>query len=176
MPPRLSLIQVYTGNGKGKTTAAWGQALRAVGQGMRVAVVRFMKPNTSGEVKAAECLVPHLSVFGESHPYDVCADQRECAQVRDDNRRNFDIARDLILSGEYGMVVLDEINMALFYGHVAEDELLDLLQRRPERVELVLTGRNAPLWLIDRADLVTEMREIKHPCAAGIDARKGIEF
>lgn len=170
------LVQVYTGNGKGKTTAAWGQALRAVGQGMRVAVVRFLKRNTSGEVKGSECLKPLLSVFGESRPYDACLNQGESVQVREDDRRNFDTASDLILSGGYDMVVLDEINMVLFYEHVSREEMTDLLRRRPTGMDLVLTGRNAPQWLIDEADLVTEMREIKHPSYAGAEARKGIEY
>lgn len=173
--PRRGLIQVYTGNGKGKTTAAWGQALRAVGQGMRVAVVRFLKPNHSGELKAAQCLT-NLSVFGDSRAYDPCVNQRDSPQVCEDNRRNFGVARELILSGGYDMLVLDEINMVLHYEHVSREEMTDLLDRMPASIELVLTGRNAPAWLIDRADLVTEMREVKHPSSSGIAARKGIEY
>jgi cob(I)alamin adenosyltransferase len=170
------LVQVYTGNGKGKTTAAWGQAVRAVGQGMRVAVVRFLKPNDSGEVKASACLGPLLSVFGECSPYNPSVNQKDSSQVREDNRRNFDMARELLLSGGYDMLVLDEINMVLYYEHVTHEEMTALLDESPDGVEIVLTGRNAPQWLIDAADLVTEMREVKHPSSGGIEARKGIEY
>jgi cob(I)alamin adenosyltransferase len=170
------LIQVYTGNGKGKTTAAWGQAMRAVGQGMKVGVVRFLKPNDSGEVRAAGCLKPLLSVFGECSPYNPSVNQKDSPQVREDNRRDFGIARELLLSGGYDMLVLDEINMVLYYEHVSREEMTALLDHRPDRVEVVLTGRNAPQWLIDAADLVTEMREVKHPSSSGIEARKGIEY
>jgi len=167
---------VYTGDGKGKTTSAWGQALRAVGRDMRVAVVRFLKSADSGEIKAAGCLFPKLSVFGETSAYDPRMDQRDSSVIRADNERNFDLARRTILSGEYDMVVLDEVNIALHYGHVAPDQMLDLLRSRPDHTEIVLTGRNAPQWLIDEADLVTEMVEVKHPAKQGIKARKGIEY
>ena len=176
MPKRRGLIQVYTGTGKGKTTAAWGQALRAVGHGQKVAVVRFLKPDDSGEVKAAERLGPSLSVFGRTSPYDPRLDQRESATLKAESRQNLEIAEKLILSGEYDMVVLDEINVVLHYDFVARDEILDLLRKRPEHTEIVLTGRYAPQWLMDAADLVTEMAEIKHPARGGVKARKGIEY
>ncbi len=174
--PTHGLVQVYTGDGKGKTTAAWGLALRAVGQGMTVAVVRFLKPNHSGELKAAECLKPRLAVYGESRPYNPSANQKDSPQVREDDRRNFETARELVLSGGYDVVVLDEINMVLHYEHVSREEMTDLLYQRPQGIELVLTGRNAPQWLIEIADLVTEMKEVKHPSSSGIEARKGIEY
>ena len=170
------MIQVYTGNGKGKTTAAWGLALRAVGRGLEVAVVRFLKPAVSGEQIAGERLAPQLSVFGHTRPYDVCACQRDCPPVRDDSRENFRLAAELILSRRYALVVLDEINMVLHYGFVTREEMLDLLARAPEGTELVATGRYAPDWLLDAADLVTEMIEVKHPACDGAPARKGIEF
>lgn len=170
------LIQVYTGNGKGKTSAAWGQALRAAGHGLKVAVVRFLKPDDSGEVEAAERLAPLIAVFGESSAYDPRLDQRDSPRVRHDDRRNFDLAKQIILSGEYDMVVLDEINIVIYYGHVTKIEMHGLFRRRPAHTELVLTGRNAPKWLIDEADLVTEMVEIKHPSQRGVPARKGIEY
>lgn len=173
---RPGLIQVYTGGAKGKTTAAWGQALRAVGHGWRVAVVEFLKPRTTGERVAAERLGPNLAVFGETRPYDPCVDQHESAELRDDSRRNFETARNLILSGEWDMVVLDEINVVLHYGFVSRDEMLDLLGGRPDGIEMVLTGRYAPDWLLGAADLVTETIAVKHPCEQGVQARKGIEY
>jgi len=176
MPKRRGLIQVYTGCGKGKTTAAWGQALRAVGRGWKVAVVQFLKPDESGEVKAAGRLSANLDVFGRTSPYDPRVDQRGSVTLRSESRRNLETAERLILSGEYDMVVLDEVNMVLHYGFVAEDEMLDLFRKRPAHTEIVLTGRYAPEWLIESADLVTEMVEIKHPARVGLKARKGVEY
>ena len=173
--PRRGLVQVYTGNGKGKTTAAWGLALRAVGAGQKVAVVQFLKPQESSEVKAAKS-IPNLSIYGKSRPYDVRLDQRESAELREDSRRDFGIASVLIASGDYDMVVLDEINIVLEYGFVTCEEMLDVLRNRPDHTEVVLTGRYAPNRLIEAADLVTEMKEIKHPANGGVQARKGIEF
>ena len=175
-PESLGLIQVYTGGGKGKTTAAWGQALRAVGRGWKVAIVEFLKPQSSGERLAAERLGPNLAVFGETRPFDPRIDQRESAELREDSRRNFQIAKDLVLSGEWDMVVLDEINVVLYYDFVRREEMLDLFARRPEGVEIVLTGRYAPDWLVDAAHLVTEMGAVKHPVEHGLGARKGIEY
>ncbi len=173
MKSNRGIIQVYTGHGKGKTSAAWGQALRAVGRGWKVAVVRFMKPNTSGEVIAAEKLAPAIEVFGETSPYDAAGDQRNSLVLREESRRNFDGAADLISSGEYDLIVLDELNIALFYGFLEKDEVLPVLVNRPENVDIVITGRHAPDWLIEAADLVTEMVEVKHP---NHPARLGIEL
>lgn len=170
------IVQVYTGDGKGKTTAAWGQALRAVGHGYRVAVVRFLKPTDSGEVKAAARLSPELAVFGHTSPYDPNVDQRSSRKLRSDSRRNFDEACGLIRSGEYDLVVLDEMNVVLHYRFVSVQELLKALDERPPHVEVILTGRYAPGSLIDAADLVTEMTEVKHPLEAGLGARRGIEY
>jgi cob(I)alamin adenosyltransferase len=171
-----SIIQVYTGDGKGKTTAAWGLAMRAIGSGLRVAVVQFMKPPTSGERTAAVSHFPEMLVIGETSPYDVCSDQADSATCRDESRKIFDQTRGIVLSGDYDVVVLDEINIVLKYGYVTQSETLDLLDNRPVHTELVLTGRYAPQWLIDRADLVTEMGSIKHPGDSGFPARKGIEY
>ncbi|HET6454071.1 MAG TPA: cob(I)yrinic acid a,c-diamide adenosyltransferase [Armatimonadota bacterium] len=173
--PRRGLVQVYTGSGKGKTTAAWGLALRAVGAGCKVAVVQFLKPQESSEVKAAKS-IPNLSIYGKSRPYDARLDQRESAELREDSRRDFGIASVLIASSDYDMVVLDEMNIVLEYGFVTCEEMLDVLRDRPDHTEVVLTGRYAPNWLIEAADLVTEMKEIKHPANGGVQARKGIEF
>lgn len=170
------MIQVYTGNGKGKTTAAWGLALRAVGRGRRVAVVQFLKPIPSGEQIAAESLSPLISVYGHTRPYDVCADQSGSDGLAEDSLHNFETARELMRSGQWDLLVMDEINMVLHYGFVSRKDMLDFLAHVPDNLEIVLTGRYAPEWLIERADLVTEMREIKHPSAGGIGARKGIEY
>ncbi len=170
------IIQVYTGDGKGKTSAAWGQALRAVGRGWRIAVVRFLKPGTSGEVIAAERCVPAISVFGETSPHDPSVDQRHSPVLREECRRNFDDAARLIAADDYDMVVLDELCVVLFYGFVSKDEVLSVLMGRPACVDIVITGRYAPEWLVDAADLVTAMTDVKHPAAEGVSARTGIEF
>ena len=149
--------------------------MRAVGAGCKVAVVQFLKPQESSEVKAAK-LLPNLSVFGKTRPYDAMVDQRESAELREDTCRDFGIASVLIASGDYDMVVLDEINIVLEYGFVTREEMLDVLRNRPDHTEVVLTGRYAPNRLIEAADLVTEMKEIKHPANGGVQARKGIEF
>lgn len=173
---RQGLVQVYTGNGKGKTTAAWGQALRAIGHNQRVAVVRFLKSDGSGELQAAKLFSPDLQVFGHTSPYDPRVDQRESVQLRRDSRANFELALQVLTSEQWDMVVLDEINMVLHYGFVSESEMMNLLEQRPQRVELILTGRHAPAWLIEKADLVTEMLEIKHPAERDIGPRIGVEY
>lgn len=171
----LGFIQVYTGNGKGKTTAAWGLALRSVGNGLKVAVVQFLKLPNSGERIAAREHIPELTVIGETRPYNVNADISSSDICREDSRRIFEDAKGLILSGDFDMVVLDEMNVVLHYGFVSQGELMDLLRSRPTRTELVFTGRYAPDWLIETAQLVTEMRDVKHPSRQGVKARKGIE-
>lgn len=170
------IIQVYTGNGKGKTSAAWGQALRAVGRGRRVAVVRFMKPGVSGEVIAAGEFIPAIAVFGETSPHDPCVDQRNSPVLREETRRNFAAASRAIGSGDYDLVVLDELNIVLHYEFLTSEDVLPVLAGRPPGMDVVITGRYAPDWLIRTADLVTEMVETKHPASVGAPPRAGIEF
>lgn len=170
------LVHVYTGDGKGKTTAAWGLALRALGRGKSVAVVQFLKSLPSGEVLAVKCFGDQVRVLGETRPYDPHLDQSKSEELREDSRQNFNTARDVTVSRRYDLVILDEINVVLRYGFVTPEEMLDLLARRPKTVDVVLTGRYAPGWLIDVADLVTEMATVKHPAEAGAKARIGIEF
>lgn len=170
------IVQVYTGNGKGKTTAAWGQALRAMGHGMNVCIVRFLKSASSGEVKAAERFRANLSVLGRTSPYDATIDQRGSQQLRDETQANFLLAVALIESGEYDLIVLDEINNAMDYGFVSASEMLSVMARRPPHVSLVLTGRYSPPAIVDASDLVTEMIDVKHPFADGGNARRGIEY
>jgi cob(I)alamin adenosyltransferase len=172
---RQGLVHIYTGSGKGKTTAAWGQALRAVGHGWQVAIVQFLKPGPSGECAAAERLQGFI-VCGRTTPHDPCIDQRANTALAEESRKNFDKASELVCSGRWDMVVLDEINVALHYDFVSRDELLGMLGLRPAHVEVILTGRYAPDWLINAADVVTEMQDIKHPLTNGLGARMGIEY
>ncbi len=169
------LIQVYTGNGKGKTTAALGLALRAVGREMRVCIIQFMKGGGPyGEHLAAPRLAPYLTIVTTGRPGWVNRDNPDPEDIRC-AREALDLARAALTSGEYALVILDEINGAVAFGLLGVDELLDLMESKPPEVELVLTGRNADERVIAAADLVTEMREVKHYYKAGVAARVGIE-
>jgi len=179
------LIQVYTGDGKGKSTAAWGQALRAAGHGLRVCFVMFLKGDADlGEVGAAARLAPEISVrqFGASRA-EMASRGGEAwwqAGFNDADRRmareGLDIARAAIASADYDLVVLDEANVAMSERLLPVDEMLDAIRARPAHVEVILTGRNAPPEVIAAADLVTEMRALKHPFDKGVPARRGIEW
>jgi cob(I)alamin adenosyltransferase len=175
---RLSqgLIQVYTGDGKGKTTCALGLALRAVGQGFQVYMVQFMKGWGTGEACiAAQRLAPDFTLHHFGRPALVnlkSPDPEDLALVRE----AWDLARQIIDAGEHDLVILDEFNLALAYNLIPLTEGLEALRRRPPWVEVVLTGRQAPPELIEIADLVTEMRALKHYFEAGIPARRGIEW
>lgn len=168
------LVMVYTGDGKGKTTAAVGQALRAVGHGFRVYMIHFMKGRDYGEFLAAE-KIPHLTVDRAGRDVFVNRDHPDPVDI-ELARDGFARAARAIMSGEYDLVVLDEINVAVDYGLIPEEELFDLLENRAPRVDLVLTGRGASPDLIKRADLVSEVLMIKHHYNSGVDARKGIEY
>jgi cob(I)alamin adenosyltransferase len=174
---RLSrgLIQVYTGDGKGKTTCALGLAMRAVGQGLKVFMVQFLKGRDTGEARAAARLAPDLTLqsFGRPALIDFQAPAPEDLALA---REALDLAKELVAAGEHDLVILDEINLALAYGLVPLAEVLEMLKTRPPWVEMVLTGRQAPPELTALADLVTEMRPVKHYHAAGVPGRRGIEW
>ncbi len=168
-------VQVYTGDGKGKTTAALGLALRAWGHGARVLVIQFMKGRINyGELEAARKL----------EGFDIEQYGRETFVDRDEPaaedvalaREALARARQVVAENAYDLVILDEVNVAADYGLVTAKEILDLISHKPPEMELVLTGRNAPAEFADAADLVSEVREIKHHYRIGIPARKGIEF
>lgn len=166
-------VQVYTGNGKGKTTAALGLALRMAGNGGRVFFGQFMKGRLYGKHRALSAL-PRIDVrtFGGLR----CLRREEVTEKdREMARRGLEICRQAMLSGRYDLVVLDEINVALWFGLVSDEAVKTFLDERPGKTELLLTGRYAPRWLIERADLVTEMKLIKHYYDAGVMARDGIE-
>ncbi len=165
---------MYTGNGKGKTTAAVGLATRAAGRGKRVIFIQFMKPDGGyGEQISLRKLGVEVHAFGRdafvrmNGPED--ADRRLAAEA-------LEFARRALLSGDYDLVVLDEVNVAAHCGLVSVEDVLDALKRRAERTEVVLTGRYAPEAFLEVADLVTEMREVKHYFREGVMAREGVEF
>jgi cob(I)alamin adenosyltransferase len=174
-------IHVYTGDGKGKTTAALGLALRAAGHRWRTYVGQFMKGREYGELEGARMLGvdaagrPWLTIAQFGRPSFVRADAVTPEDVRL-ARQGLASAEEAMCSGAYRLVVLDEINVALHFDLLALDDVLALIERKPGAVELVLTGRRVPDQLLDRADYVTEMREVRHPYRHGVLARKGIEF
>ena len=171
----MGTIQIYTGNGKGKTTAALGQALRAVGQGFQVIVIQFMKGKINyGELEAVKKLAGFtIEQYGLPTFVNKAKPSKEDIALA---KKGFARAKEVILSDKYDMVILDEINVALDYGLVPLKELLEVVKQKPQNIELILTGRYAPKELIEVADLVTEMKEIKHHYRKGIQARKGIEY
>lgn len=169
------MIIVNTGNGKGKTTSAFGQALRVSGHGGRVCIIQFIKGKwQTGEVKAMEVLSKNIEVHVCGTGFTWEADDQDV--VAEAGRKGWQLAREKICSGKYRLVILDEITYLLNYGVIPEDELLRVLQERPAGVDVLLTGRGAGRAIIEAADLVTEMREIKHPYSTGVAARKGVEF
>ena len=168
-------IHIYTGNGKGKTTAALGLALRAAGHGFKTYVAQFLKGQPTGEIEAAKKLAPLIRIeqFGREGFITV----KDGPDDEDVSRAEAGLARALeaMLSGDYRIVVLDEVNTAVHFKILSEQGVLDFIDKRPAAVELVLTGRYAPASFIDRADLVTEMKDIKHYFDKGVKAREGIE-
>ncbi len=168
------LIMVFTGDGKGKTTAAVGQAVRALGHGFKVYMIHFMKGRDYGEFLALTRM-PNLTLVKAGR--DDFVDREKPDQVDVELARDgFRKAEQAILSGEYDLVVLDEINVAVDYGLLDEQELLELLKKRPTGVSVVLTGRNAGRELVMMADMVSEILAIKHHYEKGADCCPGIEY
>lgn len=170
---RKGYFQVYTGNGKGKTTAALGLCLRASGRGIPVYIGQFMKGQDYGELHAIQWLpTAKLEQYGDPgwvYKGRIQPHQREQAE------RGLVRAREVLLSGEFPIVILDELNMALWFELVSLEAVLQLIDARPSAVELIVTGRNAHDAVLQRADLVTEMCEVRHYYTQGVGARAGIE-
>jgi cob(I)alamin adenosyltransferase len=173
--PFKGYIQVYTGNGKGKTTAALGLALRAAGRGLSTYIGQFLKGQVYGELAAARKLKPYITIeqFGRKGFVHVSEnpDEEDIRRARS----GLEKCRRAIFSGRFSIVVLDEINVALHFRLLEEKDVLALIDRKPADVELVLTGRYAPPSILKRADLVTEMKDKKHYYTRGVRARPGIE-
>lgn len=187
-------VQVYTGNGKGKTTAALGITMRASGAGKKIAFIQFMKALGYSEQKILPTLPGvtwktlgkpfFIAKAGSISDEDLAQYGGGCVVFEEGSppeeyvkmiSEGFADAKEMVLSGDYDMVVLDEINCAMFFGLIDVGEVLDLINNKPVHTELILTGRCAPDEIIEAADLVTEMREIKHYYNDGVQARKGIE-
>ncbi|MGI6227485.1 MAG: cob(I)yrinic acid a,c-diamide adenosyltransferase [Peptococcales bacterium] len=188
-------VQVYTGNGKGKTTAAIGLAIRALGAGKKVLFLQFMKAKSYSEHNILDKISPNLTLETLGKPFFIARKedlapemlakwQDKCVIFEKGNppaeyvqllEKGVKIAEEGVKSGLYDLVILDEINVALYYELISINRVLGLIENRKKHVELVLTGRNCPQEIIDVADLVTEMREIKHYYTKGVEARRGIE-
>ena len=171
------LVIVHTGPGKGKTTAAIGMALRIVGHGGRVGVIQFIKGSgtwDTAERRALESFGEQVEfrIMGEGFTWETQDRSRDVAACR----AAWDLAKSWIAEGDFDMVVLDELNIALRYDYIAVADVLDTLAAKPDDLHVVVTGRNAPEALIEAADLVTEMTMVKHPFRAGVKAQAGVEF
>lgn len=169
------LVVLHMGDGKGKTTAALGLALRAIGHGFDVCMVQFIKGKwASGEQRAAELLGGRLEIHpvGEGFTWDTRDRERDRERVR----AGWELAMEKAASGRYRMLILDELLYVLSYDYFPVEEVLHFLDTRAPDLHVVLTGRNPPEVLVDAADLVTEMVNVKHPYQAGIKAQQGIEF
>lgn len=166
-------VQVYTGEGKGKTTAALGLALRAAGAGLKVFIAQFIKDEICSEHKALERFSDLISIrqYGQGMFIGRKPDDADVAAAR----KGMDEIRQAVLSGAYDLVILDEANVAVHFGLIKVEDLLGLMREKPAGLELVVTGRYADSRIIAEADLVTEMREVKHYFKEGIQARRGIE-
>jgi cob(I)alamin adenosyltransferase len=172
------LIIVNTGPGKGKTTAALGTAFRAVGQGLKVLMVQFIKGSWHyGELDSAALLGPErMKILPMGRGFvKVGAEKPDPEDVRLVEQA-WEFAGQKILSGEYDLVILDEINYAISYKMLDPQKVADVLRQKPEMVHVILTGRNAHPALVELADLVTEMREVKHPYQKGLLAQRGIDY
>ena len=171
------LIQVYTGTGKGKSTAAVGQAVRAAGHNFRVGFISFFKDPEAfgyGEYKSLEKLGVKVFVFARKHPH--LHKELNPDDVRQECLQALDFVKQLFQDPSWDMLVLDEINIAVRDGFLKEEEVLSLLEAKPEKLELILTGRGATEKITGKADLVSEVKEIKHPYTKGVKSRKGIEY
>jgi cob(I)alamin adenosyltransferase len=171
------LTIVNTGNGKGKTTAALGLALRAWGNGLKVLILQFIKGNWKyGELKAVQQLGPNLVIRQMGEGFTQQDDKGESEKHRLAAQKTLEIAKQEMESGCWDMIILDELNYAIKFGLIEIDKALELIILKPKQMHLVITGRDAKEEIIACADLVTEMKEVKHPYKAGIKAQRGIEF
>jgi cob(I)alamin adenosyltransferase len=174
--PRRGFISVFTGDGKGKTTAAIGTAVRAAGYGLRVYIVFFMKGKmfSQGEVKAlAHFPNIELESFGQQHWLNKGDQNEEAIQQA---TRALELSRNIVVRGEHDLVILDEVNCAIDFGLISVDSVIEVMDEKPEWVDLILTGRHAHTRVVQMADIVTEMKSIKHTFEKGIFAREGIDY
>ena len=183
MAKRQGLIIVYTGDGKGKTSAALGAAMRALGHGWRVLMIQFFKgdwPVVYGELELAKRLYPQFEVLQLGQGFvKIMGDKKPFAEHVEAAQAAIGLARERMSSGQYDVLILDEVNYALGYLDfklIELKDILELLRSKPSQMHVILTGRNAPPEIVEMADLVTEMKEIKHPMKKGVPAQQGIDY
>lgn len=172
---KKGLIQVYTGNGKGKTTAAIGQAVRAAGAGMKSYIIQFMKEYPYSELTSLKYLSEWITIDQKGGDDFVYKRELPSEEEKTGARNALKKAEKLMLSGSFDIIILDEILVAVYFKLLTRDEIVKFIKQKPETVEIILTGRYAPEEVIELADLVTEMKEIKHYYSKGVTSRKGIE-
>jgi cob(I)alamin adenosyltransferase len=178
MSDERGLVVVYTGNGKGKTTAALGMVLRAVGHGMKIAMVQFIKGSWYyGELTSSSRLEPEFElVTGGKGFVGIIDDNKPIEEHVKAAREALEISREKLMSEKYDVVILDEINYAVNLKLISADDVLELIKLKPTKTTLVLTGNYADDKVVEKADLVTEMREVKHPYREGRKAKRGVDF
>jgi len=172
------LIHIYTGNGKGKTTAAVGLGIRACGRGMKVLMVQFLKGIETGEMTIIKKLEPDFILHrGEQLPkFTWQMNDEEKKRASKVQHEIFEFAKEAAFSGKVDLLILDEIMAAVNADFLDKNSVLDFIKNKPDNLELILTGRNAPAEFIEKADYVSEILDVKHPMKQGIPARKGIEY
>jgi len=169
------LVQIFTGDGKGKTSAALGVVMRCLGHSMRAHVTFFMKGNFPYGEQEVLARLPGVT-FGRFGQLEFVDPDNVKPEEKQQARQALEDAEKAVMSGEYDLVVLDEVNVAAAWGLIDVEDVVDLIRRKPGKTELILTGRHADERLVQLADLVTEMREVKHPFRKGVESRKGIDY
>jgi len=172
---KQGFVQIYTGNGKGKSTAAIGQAVRAAGFGLKTYIVQFMKEFPYNELISLKHLSEWIAIEQFGGDEFVYKNELPGKEELDKAKRGLALAREKMLSGEYDIIILDEAIVAIYFKLIETKELIEFIKSKPENVELILTGRYCPEELVELADLVTEMKEVKHYYQKGITSRRGIE-
>jgi len=168
-------IQIYTGNGKGKTTTAIGQSIRAAGFGLKTFIIQFMKEFPYNEIKLLKKLDEWIEIIQCGKDDFVYKKELPSNEEIEKVRKGLNNAKEKMISGKYDLIILDEVCVAIYFKLFSTNEILEFVKSKPENVELILTGRYCPQELIDIADLVTEMKEVKHYYQKGVLARQGIE-
>jgi cob(I)alamin adenosyltransferase len=171
-------VQVYTGDGKGKTTAAVGLGVRAAGNRLRVYMVQFLKSMQTGEIESINKLEPYFKIFRfeKKRGFFWTLNDEEKRELKAEVQIAFNFCLEALKEGKCDLLIMDEIMGSISNGLVSKDQVLELIELKPENIELILTGRNVPEEIAEKADLVTEMREVKHYHTIGVPPRKGIEF
>jgi cob(I)alamin adenosyltransferase len=178
MELKKGLIQVYTGNGKGKTTAALGQALRSIGCGLKVYMVQFLKSSDTGELHSVERLYPDFQIFRfeRTRSFFWTLSDLEKIELKEDIKKAFEFCSKVSQAGECDILILDEIMGAIKNELLSVNEILYLINNKHEKLEIIMTGREVPTKIAEAADLITDMKEVKHYYKDGIVQRKGIEY